>query len=674
MPTPSSTATAPGLSRDHQDFLVELAVAIQKRAFYPTGHPMLHGAVDGAWRRATALLEDEASLAIGVAERRLIMQGVPTDDGHPLLSELAGRLAAHLIGAIRIQQGITREEIDDFLEVVSAPVDDEAGTRTAYEGRWSHLHVERLSFERLGLLGEGSDSGRAPTADSAWQALASLALSGESSGDLVTDPGSIALAIDRRAGDAAFDAEVLEKLAELVGGASIAGAQGSVRKERVADLVASLSAEARERLLQSAGAGRGVALVRDSLGSLGARAVVDLLRAASGAEGLGISTSMLRLLEKMSSSAGRSAPWAADADRILRRTVKRLLDGWTLEDPNPELYTRALSEAALPDAGRARDRQRDHVDPDRLIDLALETGVINTSVQSALGRLALRDGLGPVLERLQQYPESEARDVLIDRLLNEASLREYLAQPVLDVPLLRQAVDRLRTRAFEPLYDALERRGDGDAPALIELIVRIGWDVLEPLGMRVDTATVRLMRHLIAIFDELEAWPPQAEPEVYARHPDVLVRREAIKYLLRTEATREQGVAIALRDTDLRVFALGLAAITREGPPAFVRDAMRRYEDPGMTTELRVRVIRAVGASPLPDVAPWLAGLALTRRWIIGSARLRKPTAESIAAVQALAGSLAETTEGRLVMALAAESKVGEYRRAVRRHTRSTHT
>ncbi len=654
---------------------MEMAVTVHKRAFYPAGHPILRGAVDGVYTRVAALLQEQQQLSVGVTDRRLLVDGSSSDEEHPLLSEFAVRMNEHQVGAFRLSPGVSRDEIDALLAAAAQPVDGPLpplGQRT--DLRLEHITLEPIAFDRLGMLGDGAHAeSREALRDGAWQALAAIALTGDAEGDVALDPAYIARAIEQRTGDADFDASVIEKLSVLL---SEMGAQTSqvkqARRDRLADLLGHLSAEGRQRLMEAAGRQQGRQIVRGALSTMGARAVLDLIRAASQAEAIGISNPMLRLLEKLSTTAEKSAAVSRDADRVLRSSVRRLLEGWTLEDPNPELYARVLGEAATADASRGRDRHRDAAEPERIVDIALESGAMSPSVNACLGRLVMRDGLAHVIERLQGYPETPVRELLVDRLLNEASLREYLNQDLLDLPLLRQAVDRMRTRAFEPVYEALERRSEADAPGLVELIVRIGWDVLAPLGERVEKASNRMLRHLLAVFDELEAWPPQADPVVYARHSDVLVRREAVKYLLRSEHTREQGTLIALRDPDPRVFGLGLATMARECTPAQSREAMRRYESPSLTSELRVRVIRAVAVSGTAEAAQWLASLVTSRRWLFGSIKLRKPTPETVAAVAALAKHFGNTDAGKQIVALAAESRSPEYRRAVERSSRTT--
>src|SRR5256885_16031552 len=96
MPAPSGERAT--LSRDLADFLIELSIALHKHAMYPEGHPSLAPAAAGVTRRAGLLLEDRATLSLGVARQQLVIEGVATDPKHPVLAELAARLHRQHLG------------------------------------------------------------------------------------------------------------------------------------------------------------------------------------------------------------------------------------------------------------------------------------------------------------------------------------------------------------------------------------------------------------------------------------------------------------------------------------------------------------------------------------------------------------------------------------------------
>lgn len=672
--TPHSTAR-PVLPRQLHDFVVELAIAVQKRTFYPATHPILQGAVEGVHTRLAEVLAASGELSLGVADRQFVVDGQESDEGHPLLSEFASRLGDHQVGAVRFTAGITRDELDAFVAGAASPADGEDepfATRTG--ASTDHVTILPVAFDRLGLLdGDGDTATEARSHEEAtWQALAAAALQGQGTGTdgVAVDPRMLAEAIGGNGGTAAFDADVIDRLSSLLESLGALGAATLQQKQRVSALVESLGTPTLTRLLQAGGPEQGTRVVRSANDALAARAVIELVSAASAADALPISGSMLRLLQKLSSQAQVPGARGAEAERVLRGSVHRLLDSWTLANPNPELYEKVLETASAHHNRRATDARRDVAEPERIVDLALETQVLTSSAEVALGRLALREGLAVVLDRLQAYPDSPVRESMIDRLVNEASMREYLDQPVLDVPLMRHAVDRIRARAIGPLVAALERRSDSDAPALIELLARLGWDALEPLGRAIDGASPRMLRHLFALFDRMDAWPPQVNPRDFLSHPDAVVRREAIRFLLRSEATQDVAIMAALRDREVRTFSLGLSAVAKACSPSAGRLLMARYQEPELTPDLRQRMVRAIAVSGIPEAPTWLGGLLVGRRWILGRVKLRKPSPETIAAAASIVHHFPGTPLAAEVVALIESSRMPEYRRAITRSGR----
>src|SRR5260370_31536247 len=98
------------LSRDLGDFLTDRSIALHKQAMYPEDHPSLGPAASAVTRRAALLLEDRATLSLGVARHQLVIEGVATDGKHPVLGELAGRLHRHHLGAVTFRRGVAAHE------------------------------------------------------------------------------------------------------------------------------------------------------------------------------------------------------------------------------------------------------------------------------------------------------------------------------------------------------------------------------------------------------------------------------------------------------------------------------------------------------------------------------------------------------------------------------------
>ncbi|HVE80266.1 MAG TPA: hypothetical protein VNA89_15475, partial [Gemmatimonadaceae bacterium] len=202
------------LSRELSDFLVELSIALHKHAIYPPGHPLLTSAVDRLLRKVLALLQDRATVSLGVARKQLVIEGVATAADNALLRELAERLHHHHLGALRFARGLERDELADFLATVAVDPGRTAQPIGLAPAQllpaWSHVRIFPLAYEQLALVEEeerakgGDPAAPAPPPSNApqlWVGLAQVALaldSAKAGEAAAAEPGAVARAIDAR--------------------------------------------------------------------------------------------------------------------------------------------------------------------------------------------------------------------------------------------------------------------------------------------------------------------------------------------------------------------------------------------------------------------------------------------------------------------------------------------
>ncbi|HRN54238.1 MAG TPA: hypothetical protein PK788_12125, partial [Gemmatimonadaceae bacterium] len=115
----ATAGEAATLSKELTDFLIEFSIGLHKNAIYPPGHPLLENTTAELSARLAALLRDRAALSLGVARHQLIIEGVATDEGNPVLRELASRLHKHHLGAVKFSAGVTEDELTDMLATAS---------------------------------------------------------------------------------------------------------------------------------------------------------------------------------------------------------------------------------------------------------------------------------------------------------------------------------------------------------------------------------------------------------------------------------------------------------------------------------------------------------------------------------------------------------------------------
>jgi hypothetical protein len=666
LPTDAAGETLP---RDLLDLVVELAICVHKRTIYPATHPMLRDAVAQCHAGLARFLDTRPALSIGVANKRLVVEGTATLDDHIHLRELAATLHEHMLGAVRILEGVTPDELTGFLAAISRSTlrDAEPFGHESREtlAQWPHLELYPVAFDRLTLLAEGEEGDSTSRAGLLWIALARAALAGGWSEEAAGDPRHVARKFEERRDDRAYDQVVVGCLVQLLDELKVSGvsAPAAVR-HRASDLIENLSDEGLARLVSLGEApAQRRELVMNALESLSARAVVDLVStsAKTGASGAA-SSSLLRLLNKLARNA--AAPtFGREADAMLRLSVRRLMQDWTLENPNPEHYDRWLTASAAAAIREAGDEQRDRTEPARMVDLGLETGVLGPSVDAAFGRLIMQRGPSAAVAHLDAWPSSVLRDALMDRVLSEDALREQLTLEKPDWALVGETIGWLQSRAVPVLLASIDRRPDGDADDLLALLVQVGRAGLEEIGSTFANLSAATQRRVIPVFDAIGDWPGNLDPAELMRHPDAGVRREALRSLIKAGKPLDDLLPLALRDRDLRVFNLALQASMRAANPATARALMSRLADPSLTSELRVRMIRAVAQTRAPEALPWLIRIAATTRWFLGSAKLLS-TPEALAALNGIATHFGHAAESAHLVSLGRASRSVEVRRA----------
>jgi hypothetical protein len=254
------------LSRELSDFLIEFSIGLHKNAIYPAGHPLLENTTSELSSRLATLLKERPALSLGVARHQLIIEGVATDDGNPVLRELATRLHKHHLGAVKFSAGVTEDELTDMLSTVSV----DAGRLPrplGLEGpevltQWPHIRLFALTFAQLQLLEQdpdGDEDGSGSRAAGLWVGLARAALISQmdkldTDDPAGVDPSVVAQAIEEHKRDAAYDQVVVGYLLQIAEELKHkSGREAAALQRRISQLIAQLSPATLERLVQMGG-------------------------------------------------------------------------------------------------------------------------------------------------------------------------------------------------------------------------------------------------------------------------------------------------------------------------------------------------------------------------------------------------------------------------------------
>lgn len=689
---------------------------MQKHAIYPVGHPLLDQAIEGVMRKIAYLLVDRSSLAIGIARRQLIIEGVGTDPEHPLLKELAGRLHKHGLGALKVSRGVTREELGDALATIAVdpgrsptPLGESANELSQ---RWSSVRLFPLSYDRLQLLYEGTDTEgeerihRSSTRGAQlWVGMARAAMMLDDSAMLdeeAMSPLVIAEAIDGRREEQAYDQVIVGYLLQIADELKKQGGtpEAIELQKRISELVKQLKPATLRKLLQMGGdAAQRRQFLLDASQGMTVDAVLDLVNASAANGKQTISHSMMRLFTKLSKYADNDSDPVrrANADSSVRDHLGKLITEWNLDDPNPTGYGRALQRMA---SGERRESSNPYIDcePERIVQMAFELGTGGPRLDVALDAMLNSASLEGLLNLVDQAPDKEFAQGVWEYLDSKDILWAALGEARIDMVVLERLVRRKRLSAIDPVLDVAERTRDARArERLLDVLLVLGDDVGPYLARRLEGARADMRRDLFLMLGKLRNVPGGFDMSRFLLHTDAAVRREAVRLLLKFVETREQAIVSGVTDTDERAVFYGLQAAQDAGCPpralTVIRQRIERGDLDSALMTLAIRVVAAADGSSAPKLtgrgrtsqmmramhvestpAPSATAAKKTLDWLVnrvaeksffGRWKLKAKSPEMLAALGALAAYWNEVPDVGEIVGLAMRSGDPELRKAM---------
>jgi hypothetical protein len=681
MPAPSGERAT--LSRDLAEFLIELSIALHKHAMYPEGHPSLEPAAAGVTRRAGLLLEDRSTLSLGVARHQLVIEGVATDPKHPVLAELAGRLHGHHLGAVTFRRGVAVAEVAGVLKTLAVDAQRSGaplGLGPPERLRASaHVQLHPLTYERLELVDDGASASEGGAhAAQLWVGLARAAITAHAGDErpASSEPVVIARAIDEHptTDAAAYDQVIVGYLLQIADELKTAGSAEAVAlRRRTSRLIRALKPETLRRLVDMGGDFmQRRKFVYDSTDGMAVDAVLDIVQAAADSSHQTISHSLVRMLSKLAAHAETgTAEVRPQADAALRDQVRQLLQGWTLQDPNPGEYGAALQRMsrAAPELA-ARDQGGHATEPDRIVAMALEVDAVSPHVLAAADRVVAEGRLGRLLDALVDVPESPGATLQVwARLATPDVVRRLAGQDPVDFKTLERLVPRVGLAAAAPLMDALAAaESRGLRRGLLAQLVKMGPEIAPLVIPRLEDPRWYVTRNLLALLEDLSPLPQGFSAAGFLRHTDARVRWQAVKLQVKLPGERDEALALGLQDHDSRTLrlALGLAVALQTCPDGAVPALASRATDRAQPTDVRALAVRALGHARAPAALETLLRLTSAGRTFFGREKLPAKSPEVLAALAALATGWRGDARARDALARAEASKDAEIRAAIR--------
>lgn len=495
-----------------------------------------------------------------------------------------------------------------------------------------------------------------------WAAVIRAALlmdDGESVSGHVS-PESIATAVAHYPPDAAYDRSVFLALHQLTRN-EVERIQADEAPQLAAGLVRALDHDTLSRLLRAAKAEEQRHMMRLAADGFDPEALIDMVLAAASALRRPPTPAVQRMLRQL---ADRAASTGADnytAERLLRKQVERFVDQWWM------IAEQSGSAATLGLEVEQADDSRLEPEPERIVDIALETAVSGTAVWRAVRAMTDTGQETELLQMLVNTPgENSAATAITQHLATPTRLRELLKSEPIDFHIIDQLLAFMDATAAEPLLAALvESRSRVARRALFDRVVRIGQDAVPAIVHHMKSDQWYVQRNMLALLAEMDHWPERLDIGMFAQHTDPRVRKEAFRLVLRMPAQRDAAIEATLRDSEWEVVRLGLFACKESVPKNAAELIAKRLTDPKFPEELDAAAARALAQSDSEHALAPLLKFASARRGLFGRRKLAPKSPAMLVALSGLARHWSRNDEVARLIARARSSQEPRIREAV---------
>jgi HEAT repeat protein len=167
---------------------------------------------------------------------------------------------------------------------------------------------------------------------------------------------------------------------------------------------------------------------------------------------------------------------------------------------------------------------------------------------------------------------------------------------------------------------------------------------------------------LLALIGKLSVVPSDFSALAYLESEDPLVRREAVRILLRNPADRDETIVAALSDPDDRVVFAGLSAAQDKCPAIGINLIKQRVDRGELDSQLRTMGIRIIAQTRTPDALDWLLPYVMTETNWARRPKLRPSSPEMLAALSMVATHWRTHPAAEHVFKLAEQSRDPEVR------------
>jgi hypothetical protein len=303
-----------------------------------------------------------------------------------------------------------------------------------------------------------------------------------------------------------------------------------------------------------------------------------------------------------------------------------------------------------------------------MVQIAIEVGGMGPQVREAMLDLCKAGRAEILLDLVERAPSEEAGAPVWEFLQGERILETLLQQQRVDMPLVARFVRRMGIGTVPTLLSASAVFDDAKTRAqFYDILQSLGDDVGATMAERIPESPPMIQRELLAQLGRLGALPTGFSARSYLESEEALVRREAVRLLLRNAAERDETIMSALSDPDDRVVFAGLTIAQDKCPPAGIELIRQRVDRGELDSQLRTLGIRIVAQQRTPSTLAWLLTLLVTEAHWPRKPKLRASTPEMLAALSMVATYWLADPAAETAVRLAGLSRDPEVRAKVAR-------
>jgi hypothetical protein len=361
---------------------------------------------------------------------------------------------------------------------------------------------------------------------------------------------------------------------------------------------------------------------------------------------------LLRKLEREATQLNGAA--RVQADHAFRSLVHELVGTWSSStvDISTIGFEHLFQEKTKPAATGVTP------EPERIVRLALETGVVGTVLWDAVRILSVDENPRRLLAMLKGAPKgSHAAEMIAQQLANPQRLALLLHEDPVDFDSVDALLKHLRLAAGQTLLNELiksnsriTRRG------IIERLGRLGPE-LEPMILeRLKDERWFVLRNMLNVMNESGSPITRVPISNYQNHADPRVRREAMQLLFKDPLARDRALASGFKETDPALLRTALKEARGGLPDVAVPVLAKRILEADFPPEFRIPSIQLLGRSKSVLALDSLLKFVAGGTTLMGKPKLAANTPEMVAALKGLARTWPHERRAKVLLELAVSS------------------